>query len=182
MENESIPVHHQLDAAQVMLIKGNRAKIASILKTIIFCGKQNISLRGHRDDSKHYDNTSNTKLLDFRVDSGDKVLENHLNDCKKNATYRSKTIQNELINCCSDYITEHLVDDIKLSGFFSIIADEATDSNNTEQLVLTIRYYSEISKEVREVFLRFIPCKDGTTGQLLASEIIKIISDMSLCR
>ena len=91
-------------------------------------------LRAHRDDSQYYgckDNTGNfQKLLEFRVDAGDKVLEEHFKKCHKNATYRSKTIQNELISCCGNYICGYIVDDIKSFGFFTVIADEATDSSS----------------------------------------------------
>ena len=110
-------------------IEQNRQKLSSILKAITFCGKQNIPLRGHRDDSQCL-----MKLLEFRMDAGDKVLETHLSTAPRNATYRSKTIQNELISCC-----DKIIQNIKQAGFFSIMADEATDSSNVEQLILVIR-------------------------------------------
>ena len=190
MENVSMPVHHQLHEAAVKTMKENRTKLTSIIKTIIFCGKQNLPLRAHRDDSQYYgckDNTGNfQKLLEFRVDAGDKVLEEHLKKCHKNATYRSKTIQNELISCCGDYICGYIVDDIKSSGFFTVIADEATDSSNIEQLAFVIRYFSERSSEVREEFLAFVECDEGTTGKAVAKLIVEKVNqlglDMSLCR
>lgn len=190
MESTSTPIQHQLASATARIVKENRAKLTSIVKTVIFCGQQNIPLRGHRDDSKYYDNTHNTgnfqKLLEFRVDAGDSKLQHHIEECKRNATYRSKTIQNEIIGCCADYITKALVDDIKRSGYYTVLADEATDTSNMEQLVLAIRYYSETHKRVSEVFMGFIECKDGTTGQILADKIVKAVTDlgldMSLCR
>lgn len=108
---------HLSPSACVRIIKENRAKLTSILKTVILCGQQNFPLRGHRDDSRYYgsNHTGNfQKLLEFRVDAGDTVLQHHLEVCKKNATYRSKTIQNEMIGCCCDYITKILVDDIRV--------------------------------------------------------------------
>ena len=32
----------------------NRAKLPPIVKTVLLCGRQNIPLSGHRDDSSHY--------------------------------------------------------------------------------------------------------------------------------
>ena len=87
-----------------------------------FCGRQNIALRGHRDDStylkaQHGRNTGNfQELLDFRVKSGDSILEEHLKTAKSNANYRSKTIQNEIISCCGDYISQTIIKEIKESG------------------------------------------------------------------
>jgi len=66
-------------------------------------------LRGHRDDGNLLDNndvfdTSVVRkdgnfcaLLKFCVDSGDDVLKQHLESAASNATYISKTMQNELI-------------------------------------------------------------------------------------
>ena len=69
-------------------IKQNRQKLASILKTVIFCGMQNIALCGHRDDSTAPEegNSGNFHaLLMLRVDAGDDILKDHLEKCAKNA-------------------------------------------------------------------------------------------------
>lgn len=74
-----------------------------IIKTLILHGQQNIPIRGHRDDGSLL-NTNNSpvategnfrSLFRFRIDSGDKVLENHLMTAKNNASYISKTSINE---------------------------------------------------------------------------------------
>ena len=68
------------------------------------CGKQNIALRGHRDDDKCRSNPGNFKaLLKFRVESGYLILKEHFKSCPKNATFSSKTIQNELIEVTGVY-------------------------------------------------------------------------------
>ena len=73
------------------------------MKTIVLCGRQNIALRGHRDsaldverdvgDAQNHGNF--LALLNFRIDAGDSVLENHLITAGRNATYTSNTIQNQ---------------------------------------------------------------------------------------
>ena len=73
------------------------------MKCVVLCGKQNLPLRGHRDDSQHIeDNNINSgnfqALINFRVDSGDENFKNYLENSPRNATYRSKRIQNEIIN------------------------------------------------------------------------------------
>ena len=87
----------------------------SITKTVILAGKQNLPLRGHRDDSQHYasPNPGNFQaFLDFRVDSGDTKLKQHFETGKKNATYRSKTIQNKLVKICGTQIRDRIVSEI----------------------------------------------------------------------
>ena len=81
MENKSLPVHQFAYKGLQNRIHQNREKLKPILKTVILCGQENIPLRGHRDDSQHYSAGESVskfqRLLDFRIDSGDKVLENH---------------------------------------------------------------------------------------------------------
>ena len=92
------------------------------------------------------------------VRGGDKVLEQHLKTCSKNASYISKTSQNDLISCCGQFITELNVRNIKENQFFfSILADEASDCSNQEQLSLVIRYVDS-DCVIREEFLGISYC------------------------
>ena len=74
-----------------------------IIDTLIFLGKQNIPIRGHRDDGifdnsqKPTENNGNFReLLNFRISTGDESLKKHLLTSESRATYISKTTQNEL--------------------------------------------------------------------------------------
>jgi hypothetical protein len=58
------------------------------------------------------------QLLRFRVDAGDTVLENHLTYSNSNATYISKTTQNQLIEVCGDMTRETILNRIKSEFFF----------------------------------------------------------------
>ena len=59
---------------------------------------------------------------------------------KKNETYRSKTIQNQIINVVGDKVKSEIIGEIKKSKFFSILADEASNVSNKEQISLVLRY------------------------------------------
>ena len=70
----------QLDTLRASQIQQNHQKIKSMVETINLCGRQNISLRGHRDsllDLKH-DDTANPGnlwvLLNFHVEAGDLIF------------------------------------------------------------------------------------------------------------
>ena len=43
-------------------------------------------------------------LLDFRVDAGDTLLDQHLTTAARNATYTSSVIQNQVIDVLSDQV------------------------------------------------------------------------------
>ena len=77
----------------------------SLFKTIIFCGRNNIALRGPRDDDPQNASLSGNfqALLEFRIDSGEQTLQHHLKTAPRNATYIYKTIQNEMITTAVSY-------------------------------------------------------------------------------
>ena len=105
-------------------------------------------------------------LLQFCVQSGDKVLSDHLKSASGNATYTSKTIQNELIEICGDIIRDKILAKIRQAKYFSVIADEATDVSNDEQLSISIRYVDDGTPT--EVFVAFYECVTGVTGRAIA--------------
>lgn len=81
-------------------------------------------------------------LLEFRVQSGDTVLAEHLQSASRhrNALYTSKTIQNEVIDICGQVIRNTVLAEVRAARFFSLMVDEATDAANDEQLAVSIRY------------------------------------------
>ena len=87
------------------VMSNNTKVIVSMLK-IILCGKQGVSLRGHRDDHikcidskpegvQHCNQGNFVELVHFRA-KHDQILA-HLAKSPHNARYTSKAIQNELI-------------------------------------------------------------------------------------
>ncbi len=104
MKSKTKPIDQQLKSALAAQIAENRRKLHPIVKTVIFCGRQNISLRGHREDEQSRIPGNFKTLLKFRVESGDEVLQEHLSTAQKNAQYTSKDIQNEIICVIGCYI------------------------------------------------------------------------------
>ena len=49
MEQRSVPIDQTLTNAKKALVDQNKKKIVPIIKTVMFCGRQKIALRGHRD-------------------------------------------------------------------------------------------------------------------------------------
>ncbi len=97
----------------------------------MLCGKQNIPLRGHRDDGSLFlDDESIVKngnfraLLNYRIEAGDRVLREHLQSCDKNATYISKTVQNQIIQVIGNLIIKQIIEEVKQAKFFTILLDE----------------------------------------------------------
>ena len=112
MTNQVKSIDQQLNSQHAQIAASNREKFRSIVATIIFCGKQAISLRGHRDDwpalLERDDDTHNAgnfyALLQFRIDAGDQILKEHLKMAHHNDMYTSKTIQNQMIVICGELL------------------------------------------------------------------------------
>ena len=158
----------------------NRKRIIPIIDTIKLCGRLALPLRGHKDNSAFHldvgasssDQVGNfIELLNYRVHGGDVDLGNHMRTHAKNASYLSAPVQNELIKCCGDVITDRLVKEIKESKYFSILADEASGCSNKEQMSLVIRFVDS-SSNIREDFVRFVHCKSGLSGENLLSDLL----------
>ena len=181
MKRETVPIDQQLNRQIQQQIDENREKIKSIVKTVIFCGQHNFALRGRRDDD--VDDTTLTgnfqALLDFRVDSGDTKLKEHFENAPRNATYRSKTIQNEMIVTVGKYILSKISSEIKAAKFFAILADEAADISNKEHLSLVLRFVDS-ANNIREEFIGFYLCENGTTGEAVSNMIMKAIEEQGL--
>ena len=76
-------------------VEENRKVLVSIIDTIVALGRLGLPFRGHRDDSKYHPKVGEystggvgnfVEFLQFRVRAGDKVLEQDLKTCSKNAS------------------------------------------------------------------------------------------------
>lgn len=187
-KNEIPRIPEMISAALSQKIQQNRLKLKSIVDTIIFCGQQNIALRGHRegnvrniiasDEKDEVANNGNFRaLLRFRVECGDHVLKNHFETAPKNAMYVSPKVQNDVIEIAGTVISEAIVAEVNESPYFSILADETTDIAGIEQMTFCVRY---LKKDIiTEAFLKFVPVHD-TSGEALANTIIQTMKGLKL--
>ena len=137
-------------------MESNYQYIYSIIKCLEVCGRQGISLRGHRDDeTSDSANKGNFKaLIDIRIDAGDTILEERLKNGPGNATYISKTSQNNLTECIGEYINGAIV------------------MSNWEQLGIAIRYIKH--NQAVERILEYVGC-EATTGKFICRKILECL-------
>ena len=180
-QNPEESISAKIETKRQETVRRNRKIIESIAKTVHFCGRQGIALRGHRDDSTAEEDSTKGNflaLLKFRIDAGDEALRSHLVKCAGNARYSSKTIQNELINVIGNYIRESLLREIKEAKYFSILCDEVTDSANLEQLSLVVRFVDK-ECDIREEFLDF-ESAERITGAVISNLILAKLQQWGL--
>lgn len=177
VDNKQECVTSQLDLARKAQAGENRRKIRPIIETVLFCGRQGLALRGHRDSGRidTFDMVSQNEgnfraLLRYRADAGDTGLADHLLNSSSNAVYISPTIQNEIIATCNNLVLGDIVSQVNAAQCFSLLADETTDISGTEQLSLCVRFVDAAAGQVKEDFLQFVPIFD-VTGKGLATVI-----------
>ena len=110
MERNLEEADEMLDRQFKLEVSKNRKIIRSLIDTIILLGRQGLALRGYRDNSQYHPDVGKysagsvgnfIELLNYRVRGGHNDLKKHLESYSKNASYISKTTQNDLIQCCS---------------------------------------------------------------------------------
>lgn len=101
--------------------------------------------------------------------SGDKNLKKHVLNSSKNATYMSPIIQNEMIQTCSDILTEKVIDRISKAEYYSLLGDETMDVSGTGtsifhiyKLLFFVKILSDSSQSMISLLkiLRKLFCSD----------------------
>jgi hypothetical protein len=59
-------------------------------------------------------------LLEFCINNGDQILKEHFKSATKNTIYISKTMQNDLIDCCRNVISDKIIHKVHISKIYSI--------------------------------------------------------------
>jgi hypothetical protein len=126
VEHRELDIRSQLSEARRRQVKENRANLKPNVDTILTCARQNIALRGHRNETgsvsadgmepEHNDGNFRA-LLRYRIRGGDRDLQSHANSARANATYQSADIQNVLISVAGSLIKESVICRIKSAKF-----------------------------------------------------------------
>ena len=182
MQQNTSSIDVQLDSSRKNQIQQNREKLRPIVDAVILCVRLNIPLRGHRDDSKHLlDDTLNPGNFNeiLKYGSWCAHVPSINQDAPRNATYKSKTTQNQIIDICGEIITKQIVSKVKVAKYFSILADEATDCAKIEQMFLVIPFVDR-SSNIREGFLGFVQCRLDLSGEALANTICNTLRELDV--
>lgn len=175
-DNPSTEIVCQIDNSIKCTVDENRNKLFPILSTIIFCGTNDLALRG-----KHSDDGNVQQLFKLRVEAGDKVLKDHLELSAANARYTSHRTQNELIALCEQVVRNDIVTAANNSIGFSILADETADIAGTEQLSIGVRFVEIEGNNIklREEFLGFSSLTD-MSATAIADSILRECKNVGL--
>ena len=186
---------HTIDAESQRIVSseinhwnGVLLRIVSIIKMF---GRSCLAFQGTSDKLYQNNNGNFLKMIELLAEF-DPVMEQHvrrvLRKEERQATYLSKTIQNELIDVISNNIRQYILKAVRKSKYYSIILDCTPDASKTEQMTMIIRYVSinQTSDDSRtsdvvinENFLGFVPI-EKSSGSELTKVLLEELSTLEL--
>ena len=121
--------NEQLFAAQ----RNHRKMLIKQLSSLKFLLRQGLAIRGHDEIESNL-----VQLLQLRSNDC-----SELNRWIRERKYMSPEIVNDQIKLIAHSVLTNIIADIRKANWFSVIADEATDVSNKEQLTVCIRWVDD---------------------------------------
>lgn len=168
LPSETRNIDELLDIGHASKKPGNRKILLTVLQNVRFLARQGLPLRG---DGPVEDNSNFMQLLQLRAQDNPQI---HEWLKRKNETYTSKDIQNEMIKLMAHACLREISSELHQARYYTIMADETTDSSNNEQLVTVFRCVDE-SLQVHEEFVGLYQLDETN-----AETIVKVLKDVVL--
>ena len=175
-------IHSSLSKAYEDRVKKNHGIMLSMIDMVIVLGQRNVPFRGHGWSKELRREDRNFDFFLHWKSQFDPLLSDHLQFAKKNASYLSPVIQNELIALAGLEVKESILKDVRSAGRFSVMADECTDVATLEQMSMCIRFVDESTPDqpqVREEFVGFVQL-DRTSAAFISEAILQFLKDCNL--
>lgn len=141
-----------------------------LMNITLYLAENNIAFRGTSDKLYTPNNGKFLSLVQL-IGKFDPVMQEHLRLATTGNIsdhYCGKDIQNELIDLMGEKVRSEIVSRVKISKYYSIIADCTPDISHIEQLSFTIRFadLSDDNITIKEHFIKFIPVNDSSGAGL----------------
>ncbi|KAL4149541.1 hypothetical protein QTP88_003470 [Uroleucon formosanum] len=156
-----VNTHHQ------QIVADNRAYLKCILDSLLYCARQGIAVRGHREDEDSSNKGNFLELLTLRANDND-IIQRYFIEKEKTFRYVSGDYTNTFLEYLANIVIKNIIDNVIAAGIFSIIVDETQDLSRHEQVAIIIRYATK-DLSPAEVFLGFYETEttDGETLSML---------------
>ncbi|KAL4112692.1 hypothetical protein QTP88_016434 [Uroleucon formosanum] len=150
-----------------------------LIDLVLFLGKQELAFRGHDENSDSLNKGNFRELFDMHIIRCSQEIQNHYNSIKNIFSGMSKSIQNNLISCISEFLMNQIKNEIKQYKFYSIQIDDTTDISQKTQCSIIIRYVTDKS-ELVERFLGFHNVSEDRTAQGLFNLVNSVLHEFDI--
>ncbi|KAL4141564.1 hypothetical protein QTP88_004185 [Uroleucon formosanum] len=160
-------------------VRLNRLFMEHFFDLVLFLGKQELAFRGHDESSDSLNKGNFRELFEMHIIRCSQEIQNHYNSIKNIFTGMSKSIQNDLISCISEFLINQIKNEIKQCKFYSIQIDDTTDISQKTQCSIIIRYVTDKS-ELIERFLGFHNVGEDRTAQGLFNLVNSVLHEFDI--
>ena len=174
-QNPKVDVGCMLDKQLKSDQEIRRASLLKQLSSMRYLGRQGIGIRGHTEDQSNLHQLLKTRSEDVP----------YLLQWIKEGKYLSHDIINELYEMMANTLLREVLNDVRKSKWYSIMADESRDISNKEQMVFIIRWLSEDDFEVHEDFIgmyHLSQTDSETIAKAIKDILIRCNLDLANCR
>ncbi|KAL4143387.1 hypothetical protein QTP88_005724 [Uroleucon formosanum] len=160
-------------------VRLNHLFMEHLIDLVLFLGKQELAFRGHDENSDSLNKGNFRELFDMHIIRCSQEIQNHYNSIKNIFSGMSKSIQNDLISCISEFLINQIKNEIKQCKFYSIQIDDTTDISQKTQCSIIIRYVTDKS-ELVERFLGFHNVSEDRTAQGLFNLVNSVLHEFDI--
>ncbi|KAK7163906.1 hypothetical protein R3I94_002577 [Phoxinus phoxinus] len=166
------------DASDTSFIERHRQHIMMVIDLVLFCAKQEIPLRGHRENPDAVNKGNFLELLDL-VSKYDPEIKRRLDELPKNGKLLHHTIQNEILEIAASLIVKKIKADLhdEPDTYYAILADECKDLSKRELVAVCVRYLHNGTLKERAV--GFVET-DNMTAEAISAKILEVLEPLQL--
>uniref|UniRef100_A0A667Y2X2 TTF-type domain-containing protein n=1 Tax=Myripristis murdjan TaxID=586833 RepID=A0A667Y2X2_9TELE len=171
------------DAMSFSFIERNRDHLKVVLDIVLFCAKQDIPLRGHRETTDALNKGNFIELFNFMC-KYDPQIKSRLEQLPRNGTLMSPDIQNDLLESAASLLLRKIKAEIgETPGtYYALMADEYKDDSKRELVAVCVRYVH--AGTIKERAIGFVETSDMSASGI-SEKILQVIEplqlDPSLC-
>ena len=130
----------------------NRNIVLTLLRSIYFLAKNRLSLT-----------TTFDPLVQLQIANGDELLQQHVKEGPQSAQCTSKFSAVMLLEAINSWLDRKLIECLKSSTYFSVLADECVDISTTEELSICCRWIVNGKPEKHFLRVLHICAQDAAT-------------------
>ncbi|KAL4112793.1 hypothetical protein QTP88_016522 [Uroleucon formosanum] len=160
-------------------VRLNHLFMEHLIDLVLFLGKQELAFRGHDKSSDSLNKGNFRELFEMHIIRCSQEIQNHYNSIKNIFTGMSKSTQNDLISCISEFLINQIKNEIKQCKFYSIQIDDTTDISQKTQCSIIIRYVTD-KFELIERFLGFHNVSEDRTAQGLFNLVNSVLHEFDI--
>lgn len=163
-------VFEQIKLGNNEQIMHNREVVKILMRDVtLYLARHCIAFRGH-DENKLSQNRGNFVDLAYVIAKHNVILATYLekfkNTTKKTRLHLlSKNNQNIMLQCLAEEVRVSILNNLRKSGYMSIIMDTSTDVAKTDQLFMVARYCDN-EGHIHENLIAVSPAEDATAKGL----------------